>query len=57
MPWITVPKLNGKVYVPEKSLDDLTKHYCPDCFNCQHCSDDRCNACRLGCKVEKGTDN
>ena len=57
MPWITVPELNGKVYVPEKSLGNLTKHYCRDCYSCQHCSDDRCNTCRSGCKDEKGTDN
>ncbi|NLI31367.1 MAG: hypothetical protein GX422_01105 [Deltaproteobacteria bacterium] len=26
----------------------LKKNPCPDCYHCQFCSDDRCNACRGG---------
>lgn len=53
MPWITVSHLNGKVYIPEKSRSNQAKHCCPDCFTCQQCSDERCNACRF----EKKADN
>lgn len=45
MPWVTVPHLKGKVYVPEKLEGSSAKHSCPDCFACQRCSDDRCRAC------------
>jgi hypothetical protein len=44
MPFIELPGIKGKVFVPEDvSLEK--KHNCPDCMNCQWCSDDRCEAC------------
>lgn len=46
MPWVTMPHLKGKVYIPEKALCRSAKHPCPDCFACQGCSDERCSACR-----------
>ena len=45
MPFVTIPGLKGKVYVPE-SDNTGKKHPCRDCFSCQHCSDDRCAVCR-----------
>jgi hypothetical protein len=46
MPWVTMPQIRGKVYIPEKSGITLAKNQCPDCFSCQQCSKERCNACR-----------
>ena len=45
MPFVTVPGLEGKVYVPEKQGEIHKKHPCKDCYSCQHCSDDRCRVC------------
>jgi hypothetical protein len=28
------------------TTDKRKKHKCPDCRQCQHCSDVRCNLCR-----------
>ena len=28
------------------TTDAIKKHPCPDCRQCQHCSDARCNVCR-----------
>ncbi len=48
MPFVEMPGLVGKVYVPEIS-DEIPKKYpCKDCFSCQMCSDDRCRVCRKG---------
>jgi len=52
MPFVKVPGLIGKVYVPEKQDKSLKKHPCKDCFFCQSCSDDRCRMC-LGQKNDK----
>ena len=49
MSFVSVPGLNGKVYVPEKPQGSLKKHPCKECYFCQFCSDDRCNVC-LGSK-------
>ncbi|MEE4356527.1 MAG: sugar phosphate isomerase/epimerase family protein [Desulfococcaceae bacterium] len=46
MPFVRMPGVTGKVYVPEEQPRDKKKHNCKDCFACQHCSDDRCNLCR-----------
>ncbi len=48
MPFETIAGLPGKVYVPEKQSAESKKHRCRDCYNCQRCSDDRCNVCRGG---------
>jgi len=45
MPFVTVPGLKGKVYVPEKPQEIAKKHPCRDCYFCQSCSDDRCRMC------------
>lgn len=46
MPFIMVPGLSGKVYVPEPCAAASKKHPCRDCFGCQQCSEDRCSLCR-----------
>jgi hypothetical protein len=46
MPFVRMPGVTGKVYVPELLPGQPQKHPCPDCFACQHCSDDRCAVCR-----------
>jgi len=55
MPFVTVPGLKGKVYVPEQQSTALKKHRCKDCYSCQMCSDDRCNVCRRQqeCRCER----
>jgi hypothetical protein len=45
MGWIRYPELKGKVFVPQAAPDEEKKHPCPDCFACQMCSDERCQAC------------
>jgi len=46
MPFVKMPGVTGKVYVPEAIPGQQAKHPCPDCFACQQCSDDRCRVCR-----------
>ncbi len=46
MPFIKMPGVTGKVYVPEDQPCDRKKHNCKDCFSCLMCSDDRCGLCR-----------
>jgi len=46
MPFIKIPGLEGKVYVPEQDMNAPKKHPCKDCFSCQMCTDDRCILCR-----------
>jgi len=45
MPYVSVPGLEGKVYVPDESREGSKKNPCQDCFSCQQCSDDRCRVC------------
>jgi hypothetical protein len=45
MPFITIPGLTGKIYVPATQAALPRKHHCRDCFSCQACSDDRCQVC------------
>jgi hypothetical protein len=45
MPFITLPEIKGKIYVPEQDALFLKKHTCSNCFSCQMCSDDRCSSC------------
>ena len=52
MPFVKVPGLPGKLYVPKKQENCEKKHSCKDCFSCEHCSDDRCNVC-LDNKADK----
>ncbi len=46
MPFVRIPGLNGKLYVPEDVPTRARKHPCPDCHACQRCSDERCHLCR-----------
>ncbi|MBT3387403.1 MAG: hypothetical protein HN417_05690 [Desulfobacula sp.] len=54
MPFVEIPGLPGKVYVPEKKNNCCKKHPCNDCFSCEYCSDDRCNVCRSSKKKTTG---
>ena len=45
MPFIRLPGIKGKVYVPEIDASQPRKHNCSDCFSCQMCGDDRCSIC------------
>ncbi|MBA4367966.1 MAG: hypothetical protein C0403_10055 [Desulfobacterium sp.] len=45
MPFVEIPGLKGKVYVPAEAPEEIRKHRCRDCFSCQWCSDDRCCVC------------
>ena len=44
MPYITIPGLKGKVYVPG-GRGGKKRHKCPDCDWCQMCSETRCRLC------------
>lgn len=46
MPFIKMPGVVGKVYVPEAAPDKAKKNTCKDCYFCQMCSDDRCRMCK-----------
>jgi len=45
MPFVEMPGLRGKVYVPENQQGSPQKHPCKNCYFCQMCSDDRCRLC------------
>ena len=45
MAFCTVPGLAGRVFIPSHGATGERKHRCPDCFACQHCSQDRCRVC------------
>ena len=45
MPFVRVPGLPGKVFVPEECSRGEKKHDCKDCYQCQWCNDDKCRAC------------
>ncbi len=53
MPFIEIPGLTGKVYVPEAPEGSPKKHPCKDCFHCQMCGAARCQVCR-GEKAVRG---
>ncbi len=46
MPYVKIPGLVGKVYVPETPRGSPKKHPCKDCFHCQMCGESRCHVCR-----------
>ena len=48
MPWIRMPGLPGKVYVPEDDGHAPKKHPCKTCHACQWCDENRCRVCRGG---------
>ncbi|HEX40835.1 MAG TPA: hypothetical protein ENN81_02085 [Phycisphaerales bacterium] len=35
----------GRIHIPDIAPAAAKKHPCPDCFQCQHCPDDRCRTC------------
>lgn len=43
MAFIRIPGIPGKVYQPDEA--GPRKHNCKDCFFCQMCGDERCEAC------------
>jgi len=53
MPFVRIPGLVGKVYVPETQPEQEKKHRCKDCFCCQQCSEERCQLCRSGIESKK----
>ncbi len=48
MPWIRMPGLPGKVYVPADDGRTPKKYPCHSCHACQWCEDNRCRVCRGG---------
>jgi len=46
MPFVKVPGLPGKLYIPEMQKNCRKKQPCEDCYSCEHCSDNRCRVCR-----------
>lgn len=53
MPFITLPVIKGRIYVPEEDVLFFKKHSCGSCFSCQMCSDDRCSICLSNATGEK----
>jgi hypothetical protein len=52
MPFVSIPGMPGRLYVPEERAEYLKKFPGKDCFSCEFCSDDRCRVCRR-CRGEK----
>ncbi len=50
MAFIRIPSLSGRLYVPDACERRPAKRPCPDCFDCQQCSEARCGVCRGGCE-------
>ncbi len=46
MPFVSIPGMPGRLYVPEMWTKASKKFPCKDCFSCEYCSDDRCRMCR-----------
>ena len=40
------PNIKGRVFVPDETEGVRKKHSCRDCYQCQMCSEDRCQVCR-----------
>ena len=53
MPFVTMPGLKGKVYVPEERPAHTKKYQCKNCYFCQMCPDTRCSVCfeQEQCKI------
>jgi hypothetical protein len=47
MPFVSMPGIPGRLYVPERQSACTGKYPCNDCFSCEYCSDDRCRVCRV----------
>lgn len=52
MPFIRLKGVDGWVFEPEMEGSDK-KHPCPDCADCQWCSDSRCKICRRDCRKSR----
>lgn len=46
MPFVSIPGMPGRLYVPERRPECPKKFACKDCFSCEFCADDRCRVCR-----------
>ncbi|MCF8075723.1 MAG: hypothetical protein K9K63_16435 [Desulfotignum sp.] len=46
MPFVSIPGMPGRLYVPGERAECVKKFPCKDCFSCEYCSDDRCRVCR-----------
>ena len=55
MPFVIMPGITGKIYVPEDNTVCEKKHKCKDCFSCQMCGDERCQLCREAKRSEKSS--
>ncbi len=49
MPFVLIPDMPGKLFVPEQQDDSKKKYPCKDCSSCLHCSDERCALCLKRC--------
>ncbi|MBL0715210.1 MAG: hypothetical protein JJV98_16095 [Desulfosarcina sp.] len=38
--------IKGRIFIPDETPEAEKKYTCPDCFQCQMCSNDRCQICR-----------
>jgi hypothetical protein len=58
MPFIKIEGFAPSIYVPEKN-QGKKKHPCRDCYNCQFCSDERCELClkNRSCRSKHSEDN
>ena len=46
MPFIVIPGIKGKLYIPEEAPESMRKHACHDCAVCTLCNDEKCAMCR-----------
>jgi hypothetical protein len=46
MPFIKIPNMSGKFFVPLQIPETVKKKRCHDCFSCQMCSETRCKLCK-----------
>ena len=52
MAFVRHPGVRGKIFIPDRTSKSLRKHDCKDCFFCQCCSDDRCEACLAPIRID-----
>jgi hypothetical protein len=51
MTFIKIPGFKAKVFSPDET-STVRKHNCKDCFECQMCSDERCEKCiKSHCRI------
>lgn len=55
MGFIKITGFKGKIFMPDEK-PAVRKHNCKDCFECQMCSDERCEVClKSHCKRNGNT--